>query len=263
MGKGKRVKLSNGRRLVDEVIRAASKMPMASYLRDFDVSELNELRRKTRPKISWNVIYMKAYSIIAEKNPVLRQSYVGFPWPYAYQHESNVCLLTMSREYEDEDRLLFARFHQPESRSLADLQSQYDHFRKAPVRSIKQFRHQIRFAKAPFFLRRMAWWVMLNLWPRKRASHLGTFGMTLSRYKDAYAPKILGPNPTILGVDVMPKKGIAKFSLTFDHQLIDGVPVVNLIDEVYRTLNGVIADELHTLVKAKTVPVRPAIAKAA
>lgn len=247
MGRGKRVKLSNGRRLVDEVVRAANKMPRAAYVRDFDLTKLAKLRKQVRPKISWNVLYMKAYALIAEKNPELRQCYVGFPWPYAYQHESNVCLLTMSREYQGEDRLLFARFNRPECRPLVDLQAQYDHYRKAPVKQIKQFRHQIRFAKAPWFLRRFAWWYLMNLWPRQRVSHFGTFGMTISGYKDAFNYQVLSPNTTTLGVDILPKRGQAKFSLTFDHQILDGVPVVNFIDDVYKTLNGAITDELRSL----------------
>lgn len=253
MGKGKRIKLSNGRRLVDELVRTANKMATAAYVRDFDLSELAGLRKQVRPKIGWNVLYMKAYAIIAEKNPVLRQCYVGFPWPYAYQHESNVCLLTMSREYEGEERLLFARFNQPESRSLVELQAQYDHLRKAPVNEIKQFRHQIRFAKSPWFVRRFAWWMMMNVLPRKRMSHFGTFGMTLSGYKDACAHKVLSPSTTAIGVDVLPRKGQAKFTLTFDHQILDGVPVVNFMDQVYKVLNGAIADELRSMVQQKTV----------
>ena len=247
MGKGKRVKLSNGRRLVDEIVRAANKIPRAAYVRDFDLSELAKLRKQVRPRISWNVLYMKAYALISNENPVLRQCYVGFPWPYAYQHESNVCLLTMSREYCGEERLLFARFNRPESRSLADLQSQYDYYRKTPVKQIKQFRHQMRFARAPWFIRRFAWWVLMNWWPRKRVNHFGTYGMTLSGYKDAFNYQVLSPNTTTLGVDVLPRNGQAKFSLTFDHLILDGVPVVNLIDDVYKTLNGAITDELNSL----------------
>lgn len=251
MRNGKRIKLSNGRRLVDEVIRTASKMQLGSFSRDFDLRELNRLRKKVRPKISWNVLYMKAYAIVARRNPALRQCYVGFPWPYAYQHKENVCLLTVSREYQGEERLLFARFGRPEKFSLLELEAKYDRFRKRPVEKIKQFRHQIQFAKCPSIVRRMAWWLMLNVFPQKRMSHFGTFGMTLSGYRDSYANGLLGPNTTILGIDVLPKKGIARFMLTFDHQILDGVPVIKIIDELYNTLNTEIAQELRSLLAAK------------
>ena len=258
MRNGKRVKFSNGRRLVDEVIRTASKMQMGTFSRDFDLNELCALRKKVRPKISWNVLYMKAYAIIARRTPELRQCYVGFPWPYAYEHKFNVCLLTMSREYKGEERLLFARFGRPEKQSLLELQTRLDMLKKTPVEEIKQFRHQIQFAKAPALLRRMAWWLMLNVFPQKRMSHFGTFGMTLSCYKDSYANQLLGPNTTILGVDVLPKKGISRFLLTFDHQIMDGVPVIKIIDELYKVLNTQIAQELRSLlvsqVGAKRTP---------
>ena len=166
----------------------------------------------------------------------------------------------MSREYQGEERLLFARFNRPAKKSLLELQERYDKLRKEPVEKIKQFRHQIQFAKCPSILRRMAWWMMLNVLPQKRMSHFGTFGMTLSGYKDSYATRLLGPNTTILGVDVLPKKGIARFMLTFDHQILDGVPVVKVIDELYKTLNTQIAQELRSLLVSK-VGIEPSAKK--
>ncbi len=249
MNSGKRIKLSNGRRLVDDIIRTSTKMPMATFTRDFDVSEIEKIRRKTRPKIAWNVMYMKAYAIVGKRIPELRQCYVNFPWPHAYQHKYNVCLLTMLREFQTEERLLFARFNRPEKKSLLKLNQMYEQYRKDPVEEIKQFRHQIRFASAPWFVRRFAWWMLMNVLPSKRMSHLGTFGMTLSGYKGSYASRLLGPNTGILGIDVLPRKGIARFTLTFDHQIMDGVAIVNVIEEIYKTLQNEIAAELRGLIK--------------
>jgi len=80
-------------------------------------------------------------------------------------------------------------------------------------------------------------------------NNYGTFGMTICTFRDAHlTTNALGPNTTILGVDVLPTKGVAKFTLTFDHQILDGVPVINLIDSVYKTLTGAIADELSGLI---------------
>jgi len=248
MEKPKRIKLSNGRRLVDEVIRSGGKMTMATYARDFDLTELCKLRKRAKPRIDWNVIYMKAYAIIARDFPQLRQCYVGFPWPYAYQYEKNVALITLSREHDGEDRLLFARFNQPEGDSLVELQRKFDSLRRSPVLEVKQFRKQIRFANLPYPVRRLTWWMLFNLFPRKRLNIFGTFGMTISRFRDAHlTTNALGPNTTILGIDVLPTNGIARFTLTFDHQILDGAPVLNLIHSVYQTLTGAIADELAGL----------------
>jgi len=245
---GKRYKLSNGRRLVDDVIRMSIKMPMASLSGDYETPMLAELRRKTRPKISWNVLYMKAYAAVCTKNPELRRSYVSFPWGHFYQHDYNVCMLTMAREYEGEERLFFARFNCPDEETLEDLQKQYDHYRTAPIEEIKQFRHQIAFAKFPTMVRRFAWWALFNLWPAKRASHMGTFGMSFSGYKGAYGGKHLGPNTTILGVDPFPRKGKGRVLLTFDHRVIDGTPVCKTLQQLNHILNTAIKVEIAEMI---------------
>lgn len=248
MPKGSRIKLSNGRRLVDDVIRVARCQPMAAFAREMDLSPLCELRRQIRPRLSWNVIMMKAYAQVACQVPALRQVYVRWPWPHLYQAEDNVAMLTMAREEQGETRLFFARFQRPEQLWLPQLQEQLDQFQTAEIGSIKQFRHQQRFAALPTPLRRFAWWLMNDVWPAKRASHVGTFGMSISGFQGTYASSAhLGPNATILGVDPTPRLGIARVVLTFDHRILDGKPVIDILKQLQAQLNGPILREMERL----------------
>jgi len=246
---GSRLAYSNGRRLVDDVIKIAKTFPAAGLYGDFDAGPVTKLRRLTRPKISWNVLYMKAYGIVAARTPELRQCYVGFPRAHLYQHDQVVCMLTIIRKFQGEDRLFFARFNNPQDESLDELQARYDHLRKAPIEEVKQFRHQIRFAKAPRMLRKLAWWVMFNLWPAKRASHVGTCGMSLSGFKGVYGNQHLGPLTTILGTDALPHKGISRLMLTFDHRVLDGTPAASILQEIHQALLVEVKEELSVLVK--------------
>ena len=134
---GKRIPLSNGRRLVDDVIHISNKMPMAAFSADWDVAMISKLRRMARPKISWNVLMMKAHGIVCQQRPELRCCYVRFPWAHLYQHHQNVCMMTIGREHNGEERLFFARFNEPENQTLVELQEQYDEYRKAPIEEIK------------------------------------------------------------------------------------------------------------------------------
>lgn len=246
---GKRVKLSSGRRLVDDVIAMSIKMPMASISGDYDAPLTAQFRRKTRPKVTWNVLYMKAYAAVCQKHDHLRQAYVKFPWGHLYQHDYNVCMMTIARQYKGEERLFFARFNRPDAETLEELQAQYDHYRQAPVEEIKQFRHQIYFAKLPRPVRRFCWWALFNLWPQKRASHMGTFGMTISGYRGAYGDRMLGPNTTTLGVDPLPRKGRGKILLTFDHRVLDGSPACKSLQELNHILNTAIREELAEMLE--------------
>ncbi|MEM7785396.1 MAG: hypothetical protein AAF623_18770 [Planctomycetota bacterium] len=244
---GKCLKLSNGRRLVDDVIYFANQFPTAGIMGEFDVSQVAEIRRKTSPKISWNVIMMKAFAIVAEEMPELKQCYVSFPWAYLYQYDYNIAMMTIVRKHEGEDRLFFSRFNRPDATGLLDLQKQYDTYRKAPIDEIKQFRHQIQFAKLPRFIRRSIWWAVYNLWPQKRAAHFGTFGMSVSGYKGCYGTVHLSPTTTTLGVDPVPRKGKAKSLLTFDHRVLDGVPATQLLSRVHQVLSTAVKEELATI----------------
>ena len=246
---GKRVKLSNGRRLVDDVIAMSTKMPLATVGGVYAAPLTAKFRLRTRPKVSWNVLYMKAYASVCEREPAFRQSFVSFPWGHLYQHDYNVCMMTIAREYQGEERLFFARFNRPDHETLEDLQLKYDYFRETPIQEIKQFRHQIMFAKFPRPIRRFGWWALFNIWPKKRASHMGTFGMTLSGYRGAHGSGMLGPNTTTLGVDPVPRKGSGKILLSFDHRVIDGTPACKALQQLNHILNTAIREELADMIR--------------
>jgi hypothetical protein len=165
-----------------------------------------------------------------------------------YEHPDNVCLMTFSRQHDGEERLFFGRFNKPDECSLLELQTRYEEYREAPVESVKQFRHQIRFSQCPTLLRRLGWWVMRDLWVRKAASHMGTFGMTLSGFKDVTANSAhISPNTTTLGVDVLSRGGVSHTVLTFDHRVLDGKPIIDILNELGTVLRGPILDELRDL----------------
>lgn len=252
MPNGKRIRLSNGRQLVDDVIGMAQRIPTAGIGGTFKVAEIARLRRLTRPKISWNVLYLKAYSLVASQVPELNQVYVRYPWPHLYQHDSVVCMMTFTREFENENRLFFARFSNAHQYSLTDLQERYNHLMEAPVNEIRQFRHQIRFAKFPRLIRRLGWRLMFDWWPSKRASHVGTIGMSFSGYRGIYGNRHLGPVTSILGVDPTPRNDESRLTLTFDHRILDGIPAANTLESIQRTLNNQIKTELEVLTRPQT-----------
>jgi hypothetical protein len=241
--------MSNGRTLVNDIIGLATGIPFASVVRDVDLSELATLRRYTRPKVTWNVLMMRAYAIVCSQHPELNRIYVSLPWPHFYEHKESVCMMAVTRHHQGEERLFFARFNKPEIFSLSQLQVQYERFRREPIEDITQFRHQARFASMPGFVRRLGWWT-LAAWPKKRAMHMGTFGMSLSCLRGAYGTQLVGPNTTMLGVDPMPKKGISRILFTFDHRVLDGKPATDMLESLYFHLTRTITSEVKDMLRA-------------
>lgn len=260
---GKRIALTNGRRLVNDVIEMANKTPLAAVACDWDLRDVAQLRRMAKPKISWNVIVMKAFAAVGERYPVLKQGYVSFPWGHFYEHHQSVAMMTIVREYRGEERLLFARFNEPNNHTLIELQEQYDAYRKSPIDEIKQFRHQVTFARFPKIVRRFAWWALFNVWPVKRAFHMGTFGMSISGHRGAYGTKHLGPNTATIGVDPFPRKGVSRALLTFDHRVIDGAPATKIVLLTRQIMNTAIRQELAKMAGVHPATLQPLQSKAA
>ena len=255
---GRRLKLSNGRRLVCDVVRLAQKIPAYGLIRDIDISAIDELRRRISPRLSWTVIMMKAYARVATYTPQLRQHYVSFPWGHIYQHHCSIATMVINREHEGEERLFFARFHAPETFSLTELQERYDHFRTAPIAQVKQFQHQISFARAPALLRRIGWWIMINAWPIKGPKHLGTFGVAVSKFRDIHGTQHLSPAPSTIGVDLVSRGGISHTVGTFDHRIFDAWLAGKVLVDLSRELNGPIRDELQQMADGQAAAREPA-----
>ena len=241
-------KLSPGRVLVSDVTTIANRIPFIPLVRDFDLPELDRLRRQVHPRISWTAMMIKAYAMVARQRPELRQIYMSRPYAHIYEHPHSVAQLTITRKVDGESQLFFARFREPDTSSLIELQRQYEFIRRAPIAEIKQFRHQIRFAKLPSFLRIPVWRLLTGWLGSMRAVNIGTFGMSLSRgMYDTKGVFHLGPTTTVIGYELLPKRGKSRITMTFDHRVLDGAPATDILEEVCRTLRSDIATELESL----------------
>lgn len=245
---GKRIRLSNDRRLVCDIIELARRMPTAPITRTLDVVELSALRRKARPRISWQLIMMRAYALVARDFPQLRQVYAPWPWPHIYEHPESVCMMTVDREIEGEHRLFFARFCQPENYTLVQLQELFDYYRRRPITEIRHLAHQVQFASMPRWVRFFGWRLMTHLMPRSRAKQMGTFGMSLSGFRETKGVFHLGPTTTTLGYDQFCRDGKAFVTLTFDHRILDGKPAIDVLNGFDEVLHGQVKDELRMMI---------------
>jgi hypothetical protein len=240
-------KLTPARTLVTDIVTIANRMPLAPLLREFDLPELDQLRRQVRPRLSWTVLMMKAYAIVAKRHPELRQIFMRRPFAHIYEHPQNIAQVTITREVAGETRLFFARFHRPEETSLIKLQQQYEFVRRAPLDEVKQFQHQITFARVPAILRKPLWWLLTDWWGSKRALYMGTFGMSISCFREVLGVLHLGPSTTTVGYDMFPRKGKTRITLTFDHRILDGKPAVDILEALYQTISTEITAEVRRL----------------
>ena len=99
---GRSFPVSYFRRLVTDLLQFATTVPGATIERHMNLSRLVEVRQACSPSPTWSAIMIKAYSLVAARTPILRTSYLTFPWPRFYEHPINIATLNVDRHVDDE-----------------------------------------------------------------------------------------------------------------------------------------------------------------
>jgi hypothetical protein len=242
-------RLSCNRALVLDLLALAARHAYFPVEQTFDLGEVAGLRAAAARRISWSVLFMKAYATVAAKSPQLRQAYCRWPWPRLCESVENVAMIAINREYRGEERICWGRFTSPEQQSLAALQEALDAYQAEPVERI--FRRQVRLSKCPTALRRLIWWLNLNFAKRRRAKRLGTFSMstlagqqTLNRFHPTLLTSSLSFGPP-------DERGQAAVTLICDHRVLDGAAAARALSALQNVLCGSIAEELRAMHAAR------------
>jgi hypothetical protein len=243
--RSRRLALPPSRRLVCDLLHFARHVPLFPLERSFNLGELAEVRQRSGRRIAWPVLFLKAYGLLCLDYPALRQTYLRWPWPHLYQHPHNVAMLAINRTETDGERLYWGRFVRPETRTLPELQAALDRYKTGPT--AVAFREQRRLSRLPTPLRRLAWWLVLNLSGSRRASRVGTFGMSVLAGQGAvnrYHPTCLTTSLTYGPLDA---GGRMLVTLLYDHRVADGHHIASALVDLESMLQGVIARELKAL----------------
>ena len=246
----RRLSLSRSRRLTIDVVHYNRRVPTCAHDRRCDLSGVAKLRSRLPVRISWSLLFIKAFAIVASKRNVLRQAYISWPWPHVLEHPHSVGMLATHREHRGEPWVFWSRFVQPEHQSLLDMQRALDSYQIEPV--TKVFRQQWQLSGLPTFLRRVLWWWTLNLAGSRRAKRVGTFFLTTLAGKGVEIqdpPAFLTSNLTYGPLD---ERGCCRVTISYDHRLMDGAYVADCLIELEQTLNGEIARELEAIIATGT-----------
>jgi hypothetical protein len=238
--------IPRSRRLTLDVLHFHRQVDTCAHDRQFDLTRVAQLRSQLPIRVSWSVLFMKAFALIAARRPVLRQTFQRWPWPYIYQHRNNFAMLATHRMHDDEPWVFHSRFEQPELQPLAGLQFSLDRYTTDPVKKI--FRKQWQLSGLPTFLRRLLWWWTLNVSVKNRARRIGTFFFTTLAGKGVEIqdpPAYFTSNLTFGPLD---EHNRCRVTMSYDHRLMDGSTVADCLIELESVLNGAIADELQSMI---------------
>jgi hypothetical protein len=100
--------------------------------RTLALADVAAARRLSATRISWSVIWLKAYAAVCERLPLLRTVYQRWPWPQLVEADSVAGTLIVNRQDGEHERLCWAIFHSPQQQKLTELQTQLDRFQSLP-----------------------------------------------------------------------------------------------------------------------------------
>jgi hypothetical protein len=235
--------------LVCDLLHFARAVPLFPLERLCDLGTVAEARAWMPRRIAWSILFLKAYAMLARDYAPLRQTYLRWPWPHLYEHPESVAMLAINRGEGGSERLYWGRFKCPESQPLAELQAKLERYKTEPVETI--FRSQEKLSRLPGPVRRLAWWVGLNVSGDARAQKFGTFGLTTLAGLGAvncYHPTC---TTTSLTYGPMDGAGHTPVTILFDHRVADGSCIARALRDLEGLLKGPITKEMEDMVQPR------------
>jgi len=253
-GVGRTFSLSVPRRVMCDLLAFARAIPTVPVQRQMNVAAVAAARSRLTvagESPGWCAVFTKAFAITALRFPELRRAYLSFPRPHLYEHPFSIASIAVERRHEEENAVFWGHLREPERQPLRELHAQLRRFKEEPISSIRPFRRMLQLGRLPRPLRRLAWWLALNLSGRKRAGYLGTFGVSAYSGLGAESLHPISPLTATMNYGTIGKDGTVSVRIVYDHRVMDGATVARALVCLEGVLNGEIVAELEQ--EARTI----------
>jgi hypothetical protein len=239
--------LSLPRRLVNDMLHFAGRVPSVPVERLIHVRGVQNIRKRLPQRLGWCALFLRAYGLVASRFPELRRAYLDFPKPRLYEHPHNIASLAVERYYRGEYEVFFGQIRAPENQSLVALEGHVRHYKDSPVDQVSLYRRALRVSRFPGPVRRLLWWYALNLSGPGRARRLGTFGLSTYSSLGAHSLHPLSPLSTTLNYGPVREDGTVSVRIVYDHRTMDGGTVARALAALEEVFNKEIPQEMSRL----------------
>jgi len=249
-------KISIPRRLVADLMQASIRIPFVSLQRPLNVRQLLEARALAAQPPGWAAIFVKAFSLVAREEPVLRTLYAKWPRPSLYELPRSIAMIAIARIEDGEDCVLPQKITAADALPLAEVDARIRHAKDAPIADVPAFKKVLRVTRLPLPLRRFAWLIGLNF-GRQRANFFGSFVVTSVAAYGAGELHALSPGPFILSYGIVKQDQTVDVVIRWDHRISDAALIARTLNRLEQVLNAEIAAELRgARQQAEPKPVR-------
>jgi hypothetical protein len=247
--RGRRIRLSIQRRMVIDFLYFARAVPTVPVQKQLSIADLVAARAACRDRPRWTAMFVKAFALVAEEVPQLRRAYVKLPWPALYEYPTSKASIMIERDYHGEPALCPFSVKDPAHQPLPAIGEVLDHASSIPLEELKEFQRWKRLTQIPRPLRRLLWWIGLNI-GRQRGNFFGTFGVSVYSALNAESLHPMAPLTALLNYGVIDKSGRVTARIMYDHRVMDGATVARALGRMEDILNSVILEEVRSLPRA-------------
>jgi hypothetical protein len=238
-------KISIPRHLVIDLMHASISVPFVSLRRTLNIRQLAEARALVAQPPGWAAIFVKAFSLVAKDEPVLRTLYAKWPWPHFYELPRSVGMIAIARVEDGQDCVLPQKVAAADELPLTGIDALIRHAADTPIEQVAAFRKILRVTRLPLPLRRLFWMLGLNF-GRQHANWFGSFGVTSVAAYGAGELHALSPGPFILSYGVVEPDRTVDVVIRWDHRITDAALIAKALTRLEQVLNTEIAAELHS-----------------
>lgn len=242
--RGKFKTISLPRRLICDLMRASMDVPFVSLSRSLNIRPLLEARAGAMAPAGWAAMFVKAFALVAQDEPVLRTVYAKWPWPSLYELPKSVALIAIARIEDGEECVMPQRIAVPEAMALAAIDAEIRRAKTAPIDDVPMFRKIMRATRLPLPLRRLSWAVGLNF-GRQRGNWFGSFAVSSVAAYGGGELHPVTPGPFIISYGVVEPDQTIHVVIRWDHRVTDAAPIARVLTRLEQVLNSEIAAELR------------------
>lgn len=212
-------------------------------------------RKSLANRPAWAAIFAKGFAIVAREQPILRTTYLRWPWPHFYELPHTVAMIVVAPDATPDGVLLFP-VRAPDAVALTVADATIRKAKTQPLEATPFFRKILKITRLPYPMRRLVWAIGLNF-GRQRGNFFGTLLITSVAAFGGGEVEALGPQPFILSYDQLTSEGTIAVMVRWDHRVADAAFVDLQLTRLEQILNAEIADELIGLAQTSD-PRQPA-----
>jgi hypothetical protein len=248
--RGRWIALSIPRRIVTDLMYFSAALPWIVAQRDMVLDAARAAREAHPDRPTWTALFVKAFALVAAEFPELRRAYMRLPWPHLYEYQTSAASVVVERDFGGEPGVMFVRINQPDTTSIVQIGRLIRDGKTDVYAADPHVRRLLGIAALPLPLRRLVWWIALNV-PRVRGNYLGTFGLSTVAALGTEILQPRSPLTTILTYGVIDDGGNVTVRAVFDHRVLDAMTMARALGRLEQILNGPVADELHGDAKSR------------